>query len=94
MAVEDDYKLVHWINNIADSATTLRDEVERRRLKEAQDGLEANQTRWIELLIARLPFVSGPATLLEGEANRVLRSRPGEAVIDAQRPSAPDFPPD
>jgi hypothetical protein len=91
MAVENDYNLlVHTINNIAESAGNLRAEVERCRLKEARDGLEPNETRWVQTLMIQLPFVSGPATQLEHGARQVLQSRPGEAVFDAQPPSAPD----
>jgi hypothetical protein len=91
VAVENDYNLLlYTLNNIAESATTLRDEVGRRRLQEAQEGLEPNQTRWLQLMITRLPYVSGPATQLEHEADRVLHSAPGEAVFDAEPPPAPD----
>jgi hypothetical protein len=78
------------MNNIAEAANKLRAEIARCRMEEARDGLDPNETRWVQMLTTHLPFVSGPATQLEHGARQVIRSRPGEAVFDAQQPSAPD----
>jgi hypothetical protein len=91
VAVENDYNLlVFWVNNLAETAAMLRAEVQLDLLREAEEGLEPNETRWVQTIVTRLPLISGPATQLEHEAGRVLRSRPGEAVFDAQPPEIPD----
>ena len=95
MAVENDYNLlVFTLNSLAETAYRIRVDVGVRLVREKRDGLKPNETRWVELLVQQLPLVSGPATQLEHEAVRVLRSRPGEAVFDEQPPTAPDAPPD
>ena len=84
MAVESDYSLlVANLGFLAQNSEELRREVVERLEREKREGLEPNETRWLQLLITRLPFISGPATQLEHEANRVLRSRPGEDVLRA-----------
>jgi hypothetical protein len=45
MAVENDYNLlVHNLNELAKTISSLRDEVERRRLAEARQRLDLNDT--------------------------------------------------
>jgi hypothetical protein len=91
LAVENDYNLlVSNLNDLAEVVNDLRDETERRRLREAREGLKPNETNWVNRLALRLPFASGTASQLQAGAVKVLRSMPGEAVFDAQPPSAPD----
>ena len=93
MAVENDYNLlVFTLNNLAETITDVRDEVEKRLVQEKRDGLKPNETRWVQLILTRMALVSGPATHLEAGASNVLRSLPGEAVFEEQPPSAPDAP--
>jgi hypothetical protein len=95
MAVENDYNLlVAQLGYLAQNSEDLRREVSERLLREQREGLEPNATRWVQLLTTRLPFISGPATQIEHEAVRVLRSRPGETALEAQPPESPDAPPE
>ena len=51
MAVENDYSLlVHNLNELAKTISDLRDEVERRHVKEFRDHLEPNATDWVNLI--------------------------------------------
>ncbi len=94
MAVENDYNLlVSTLNDLAETTRRVREEVQERLLREKRDGLEPNETRWVQLIIQWMPLVSGPSSQLEHEAGRVLRSRPGEAVVEDQPPLPPDAPP-
>lgn len=94
MAVENDYNLlVSTLNEIADTTRRVREEVQERLLREKRDGLEPNETRWVQLIIQWMPLVSGPSSQLEHEASRVLRSQPGAAAVDEQPPPPPDAPP-
>jgi hypothetical protein len=72
---------------------TLRAEVERRLLREAQEHLEPNETNWLNLLCVQLALVNGLSGNLEGGAIKVLHSKPGVAVLPDQPPAAPDHPP-
>jgi hypothetical protein len=91
VAVENDYNLVVFnLNELAKMTNELRDEVERRRLQEAQERLHPNETYWVNMLAFQLPLVSGYANNLHTGALEVLRSRPGEAAFSDQPPSAPD----
>ena len=94
MAVENDYNLlVQHLIWLDENIGRIRADVEQRLHQEKRDGLEPNATRWVQLLVQQLPVISGPSTQLEATASAVLRSRPGEAVSEAQPPSAPDAPP-
>jgi hypothetical protein len=47
LAVENDYNLlVHNLNELADTISSLRDEVRSRRLREADERLHPNETDW------------------------------------------------
>ena len=51
MAVENDYNLlVHNLNELAKTISELRDDVESRRLREAEQRLEPNETDWVSLI--------------------------------------------
>jgi hypothetical protein len=83
MAVENDYNLlVHNLNELAKTLSALREEVERRRLREAREKLALNETYWRRPRVPRLR-----AGVLE-----VLDSQRGEAVFTDRPPSAPDAP--
>ena len=91
MAVENDYNLLVFnLNELTKEMVWINAEVRRRLLQEAEEGLEPNATEWVNMLAIRLTAVVGPARHLHDGAHSVLRSRPDEAVFDAQPPSAPD----
>jgi hypothetical protein len=93
MAVENDYNLlVHNLNELERSISWLRDEVEARRLREAGERLEPNQTDWVNLIGFQLGTIAHIFKGLQVGAKRVLGSQPGEAVFDAQPPPPPDAP--
>jgi hypothetical protein len=51
MAVENDYNLLVFnLNELASTLNGVQDEVERRLLQEKRDGLEPNETHWLNLL--------------------------------------------
>jgi hypothetical protein len=90
VAVENDYNLlVYAINNLAATVERIRNDVRDCLLREKRDGLEPNETRWVNVLVHEMLMVSGPASQLEAGAWKVLRSRPGEAVFDDQPPELP-----
>ena len=94
MAVENDYNLlVFTLNDLAATIDALRDEVEKRLLQEKQDGLEPNETNWVNLLSVQMLQLHGPIGNLRDGAWNVLNSRPGEAIFTAQPPEPPDAPP-
>ena len=91
MAVENDYNLlVHNLNEL--QITSLRDEVQRRRLLEAHDRLEPNHTDWVNLIGLQLLTVAPIFNGLQADVSEVLGSGPGEAVFTAQPPPSPDSP--
>ena len=93
MAVENDYNLlVHNLNELAKTISSLRDEVEQRRLREARDRLEPNDTDWVNLIAFQLLSVDHIFNALQSGVREVLASSPGEAVFSARPPSAPDAP--
>ena len=59
-------------------------------MQEARDALEPNHTNWVNMLAQRLAIVERSAYHLKDSASRVMRSRPGEAVLPDQPPAAPD----
>jgi hypothetical protein len=94
VAVENDYNLlVHNLNELAMTISSLREEVERRRLQEAHERLESNQTDWVNLIGGELVNLDYVWSGLRVGVARVLDSEPGEAVFSAQPPSPPDSPP-
>ena len=93
MAVENDYNLlVHNLNELAKALSGLRDEVERRRTREAQEPLEPNETDWVNLVGLQLGAVEHIFKGLRVGVRRVLASEPGDAVFPAQPPEPPDSP--
>ncbi len=93
VAVENDYSLlVHNLNELQKTITSLRDEVERRRLREAGEQLEPNHTDWVNLIGQQLLTVDHIFEGLQVGVSRVLGSKPGEAVFTAQPPTSPDSP--
>jgi hypothetical protein len=93
MAVENDYNLLVFnLNELAKTISSLRDEVEHRRLREAREGVEPNDTDWVNLIGLQLLTVDHVFNGLRVGVARVLDSSPGEAVFPAQPPSAPDAP--
>ena len=91
MAVDNDYNLVVFnLNELARITNELREEVERRRLKEAHDNLQPNETYWLNMLAFQMEVVAAYAENLRSGSSRVLRSRRGKAVFEDQPPSAPD----
>ena len=93
VAVENDYNLlVHNLNELADAISSLRDEVRNRRLREADERLDPNETDWVNLIGLQLLQVDHVFNGLRSGVPAVLSSRPGEAVFEAQPPSAPDEP--
>ena len=73
-------------------ANNVRDEIERRRIREAREGLEPNETHWVNMLVGELLMIGGHANHVRDGAWEVLRSRAGDPVFPAQPPSAPDTP--
>jgi hypothetical protein len=93
MAVENDYNLlVHNLNELEKTISSLRDEVERRRLREASEQLEPNQSDWVNLIGLQLQSVDHIFKGLRFGVERIMRSEPGQAVFSEQPPSAPDAP--
>lgn len=93
MAVENDYNLlVHNLNELEKTISSLRDEVERRRLREASEQLEPNQTDWVNVIGLQLQSVDHIFKGLQFGVRRIMRSEPGEVVFPEQPPSAPDAP--
>jgi len=74
MAVENDYNLlVHNLNEL--QITSLRDEVQRRRLLEAHDRLEPNHTDWVNLIGLQLLTVAPIFNGLQADVSEVLGER-------------------
>ena len=91
MAVENDYNLlVHNLNELAKTISSLRDEVQRRRLREAEEHVQPNETDWVNHIGSQLLIVQHVFDGLQAGVGRVLESEPGVAVFNAQPPSAPD----
>jgi hypothetical protein len=92
VAVENDYNLLVFnLQELTKTIDWINAEVQRCLAQEAEEGLEPNATDWVSMLAIRLVAVVGPSRHLQEGADRVLRSRPGVAVFDAQPPSAPEF---
>jgi hypothetical protein len=92
-AVENDYNLlVHSLNELETTISMLRTEVEARRLREAREQLEPNETDWVNLIGLQLGTVAHIFEGLQVGVGRVLDSQPGEAVFTEQPPPAPDAP--
>jgi hypothetical protein len=95
MAVENDYNLlVDNLNELAKTISLLRDEVESRRLREAREGRQPNETDWVNLIALQLLTVRHRFDGLQAGAREVLESDRGVAVFPAQPPSSPDLPPE
>ena len=95
MAVENDYNLlVHNLNELAATISSLRDEVERRRLREAEERRQPSETDWVNLIGVQLKLVDHVFTRLQAGVSEVLDSEPGVPVFSAQPPAAPDHPPE
>jgi hypothetical protein len=63
LAVENDYNLlVHNLNKLARTISSLRDEVERRRLREAEEHQQPNETDWVNLIGLQLQSVAASST--------------------------------
>lgn len=93
MAVENDYDLlVRNLDELAKTITSLRDEVERRRLLEAREGRAANDTDWVNLIGLDLMAVEHIFNHLRSGVAEVLESKTGEAVFAAEPPPPPDTP--
>ena len=93
--MDNDYNLlVHNLNELEKTISELRGDVEERRLREAREQRPPNTTDWVNLIALQLSSVTLPFERLQDAAVKVLNSQPGEAVFDAQPPSAPDGPPD
>jgi hypothetical protein len=91
MAVENDYNLlVHDLNELAKTISSLRDEVERRRLQEAREQLEPNQTDWVNVIGWDLGTVDHVFNGLRAGVKEVLGSEPGTPVFGAQPPTFPE----
>lgn len=94
VAVENDYNLlVFTLNEVTEELVWIRDEVQKRRLLEATQGLEPNDEDWVNLIAIRLNMLRSRFLGLVNGADEVLRSPRDEAVFDEQPPPAPDFPP-
>ena len=94
VAVENDYNLLtHNLNELENTISQLREEVEERRLREAREQLEPNTTDWVNLIALQLSWTTHRYEGLQDGAVKVLDSEPGEAVFDTQPPSSPDTPP-
>ncbi len=95
MAVENDYNLlVHNLNELAKTISLLRDDVESRRRHEADEHLQPNETDWVNQIGLQLMTVDHIFNGLQAGVKRVLGSKPGVPVFDAQPPPAPDHPPE
>jgi hypothetical protein len=95
VAVENDYALlVHNLNELAKTISSLRDEVESRRLLEAKEHRQPNETDWVNASGLELQSVDHIFNGLRTGVREVLGSKPGVAVLSAQPPSAPDQPPE
>jgi hypothetical protein len=93
VAVENDYNLlVHNLNELEKTISLLRADVEARRLREAREQLEPNETDWVNLIGLQLQSVDHIFKGLQFGVRRIMRSEPGEAVFSEQPPSAPDAP--
>ena len=95
VAVENDYHLLALkFYELADAITDLRNDVQGRRLREAEERREPNETNWVDLIGARLLKLEHNVKALEAGAVRILESEPGAPVFAAQPVSAPDHPPE
>jgi hypothetical protein len=95
VAVENDYNLlVQNLNELAKTISSLRDEVESRRLREAQEHRQPNETNWVNQIGFDLRTVDHIFNGLQAGVKEVLGSKPGVAVFREQPPSAPDQPPE
>jgi hypothetical protein len=94
VAVENDYNLlVHNLNELEQTISLLRDDVASRRLREAREQLEPNETDWVNMILLQLGSVAHFFEGLQVGASKVLGSEPGGAVFKAQPPKPPDAPP-
>jgi hypothetical protein len=94
VAGENDYNLL--VFNLRELETTISRlgvEVEERCVRERREHLEPNTTDWVNLIALQLSSTTHIFEGLQDSAVRILDSQPGEAVFDAQPPSAPDTPP-
>ena len=95
MAVDNDYDLlVHNLNELAKTISSLRNEVQSRRLREAREHRQPNETNWVNAIGLQLQSVDHIFNGLRAGVREVLESKPGVAVFPAQPPSAPDQPPE
>jgi len=91
LAVENDYNLIaHNLNELARTISSLRDEVQRRRLREAGEHRQPNETDWVNLIGLQLQAVDHIFDGLQAGVREVLGSKRGVAVFSAHPPSAPD----
>lgn len=91
MAVENDYNLLVFnLNELAKTISSLRDEVQSRREREAGERRDPNETDWVNLIGLQLQSVDHIFTGLQAGVKEVLGSEPGEAVFSAQPPSSPE----
>lgn len=86
MATENDYNLlVDKLNELAKTISSVRDEVERRRLAEARERLEPNETDWVNLIGLQLLSVQNIFGDLQAGVKDVLGSEAGVAVFPRNR---------
>lgn len=78
------------MNELTKTISSLRDEVQSRRLHEADEHLDPNETDWVNLIVLQLQSVDHVFTSLQAGVKKVLGSEPGEAVFEAQPPSSPE----
>jgi hypothetical protein len=77
VAVENDYNLlVHNLNELAELVLGLKLEVDKRLLEEKTNGLDPNETSWVNLIHNRLVAGQALAFHLRDGAWSVLSSRP------------------
>ena len=95
MAVENDYNVLgHTLNELAQTISDLRDEVQNRRELEAEERRQPNETDWVELIGSELLHVEPIVTGLRASVNEVLASKPGVPVFRARPPRARKRPPE
>lgn len=93
MAVENDYNLlVHNLNELEKTISSLRDQVQSRRLREAEEHREPNETDWVNLISLQLQSVDHIFNGLQTGVKEVLGSKPGVAVFSAEPPAFPESP--
>jgi hypothetical protein len=93
VTIENDYNaLVFRLDDLTDELVRLKLEVERRLLQEKHDGLEPNETHWVNLIAQMALPMSGLTRSLGKMAEMVLNSRRGETVFEDQQAAAPDTP--